>query len=842
MFRGLRKTAADGEIGFYEPYLQFSYWARVIVRLVFNICLIIQVAATVVLLVSDIRWLFWIGVMSAIYLLDRVLHYNRPDYYLPGPGGEIGNAALYLTPRAKKSVISAYDKSVLIGGDLSVNAAKVLLEAPRVQEILARLEVDKDEFNGRINDYLAKHSTPKTGRKKLREEAERLVVAAVNSRDASQRQIDNPDLFAALGRVGEESTSSLFSFFEINADDLERAVIFSRLRGGNLLVGRVPKDVVRIVFPYRRVKHHVMNRAWTARPTPTLDRFSTDITDLARMGQVGFLVGHNDAYNRLVDILSRSAKPNAILIGESGVGKRAIVEHLALMIAKDQVPRALFDKRLVSLDIGGIVAGADQAKLQERLRVIFDEIGRAGNVVLFIPDIHNLSRTAGEGRMTAAQNILPLITSNDFPTVGATLPREFRRLIEPDSLFKEAFETVQVNEVTDSEAERILVYKSVLLERKYRVTIAYAAIKASVSLARKYLGDKPLPASADDLLRETVSYVGNKGDKVVNKNDVVSVAEARVRVPIHAVEEGEAENLLHMEDLIHRRLVDQGEAVKVVAGALRSYRSGLTKEGGPIGAFLFIGPTGVGKTELAKSLAEIQFGDENVMTRFDMSEYQSTDSVYRFIGSPDGKISGALTDAIRERPYSLVLLDEFEKAHPDIMKLFLQVFGDGRLTDNIGRTVSFENTIIIATSNAEAVFIKESLDSGHTSSDIRDEVIKRLTKYFAPELLNRFSAVVMFRGLRREDIEEIARIHLVKLQKQLKKARGVDMVVSGGAIERIAELGYDPSFGARPLERVISEKLRGPLSEKILAGDVKRGMSLRVDVNNEGELEIYEKR
>ena len=839
MFRGLRRTKADGAVSFYEPRLQMNYGLRIASRIFINILVIVQIAITVVFLMSDIGWLFWVGVIFALYFIDRGLHINRPDYYFTSHRKEVGNVALYLTPHAKRAIFSAHDKAALVGGSFSMNMAKVLLETSVVREILTRLEVNSEEFNTRVDAILAKQVGVRGSRKVLADDVGRLVLIAAETRDINQEFIDYGDLFAALGGVGDSDVISLFSFFEVSREDVERAVIFSRMRR-RMFISRASANIVRVIFPYRRVRHQIMNRAWTARPTPTLDRFSTDLTDLARMGSVGFLIGHNDSYDRIIDILSRSTKPNALLVGESGVGKRAIVEHLALMIVRDATPRALFDKRVVLLDIGGIVAGADQGQIQERLRVVLSEIQIAGNVILFIPDIHNLSRTAGSGQMTAAQNILPLITSGNIQTIGATHPREFRQLIEPDSLFAEAFETIHVEEITDGDTEKILSYKSVVLEREYKVTIAYAAIKLAVSLAKKYFNSKPLPASADDLLRETISYVSNKGDKVVNSDDVIAVAEARVHIPIHDVEMNEADKLLHFEELIHRRLVDQEEAVKAVSDAIRSYRSGLTKEGGPIGSFLFTGPTGVGKTELAKSLAEIQFGSDDIMTRFDMSEYQSAENVYRFIGSPDGKISGALTDAVREHPYSLILLDEFEKANPDILKLFLQVFDEGRLTDNLGRMVSFENTILIATSNAEAEFIKESLDAGYTVADIRDEVTKRLTGYFSPELLNRFSAVVMFRGLRREDIEKITRIHLISLQRQLKKAQGVDMVISGEVVALLAKLGYNPSFGARPLERVISEKLRGPLSEKILLGDIKRGMSLRVDVK-ENRIEINEK-
>jgi ATP-dependent Clp protease ATP-binding subunit ClpC len=368
--------------------------------------------------------------------------------------------------------------------------------------------------------------------------------------------------------------------------------------------------------------------------------------------------------------------------------------------------------------------------------------------------------------------------------------------------------------------------------------VAYRATKAAVDLAEKYFHEKPLPSSAEDLLRETISYTLNKGDDVVTSDNVVSVAEERVNIPIHEVEKGEAQKLLHLEETVHQRLVDQEEAVEVVARALREYRSGLAPAGGPIGTFLFVGPTGVGKTELAKTLSEIQFGSEDAMVRFDMSEYQDTESIHRLIGSPDGKTSGSLTDAVREVPYSLVLLDEFEKAHKDILELFLQVFDDGRLTDSLGRTVNFENTIIIATSNAEAAFIVEGLRSGRKMEEISGELRKRLIHHFSPELLNRFSAVVVFKSLSPEDINAIARLHLDDFALQLKESNDITLVVDEDLVAAIARLGYDKAFGARPLTRVISDRLRAPLAEKILAGEVGRGTSIKARLEGD-TMNIY---
>ena len=347
-----------------------------------------------------------------------------------------------------------------------------------------------------------------------------------------------------------------------------------------------------------------------------------------------------------------------------------------------------------------------------------------------------------------------------------------------------------------------------------------------MELANRYFHERLLPSSADDLLKEALSEGAHKGSKTITPDDIISIAEKRTNVPLRETGEAEREKLLNLEALIHGRLIDQEEAVAAVSRTLREYRSGLTGSKGPIGVFLFVGPTGVGKTELSKILARIQFGSEQMMVRFDMSEYQDRTSLYRFIGSPDGEIAGALTETILEKPYSLILLDEFEKANADVLNLFLQVFDEGRATDNLGRTIDFKNTIIIATSNAESNFIKVSLDEGRDMGFIAGELKKKLINHFRPELLNRMQ-VITFKNLSLADMERIAELMLNDLTKTLQE-KGIGLSVSEDALKKLATLGFDPSFGARPLRAVISKEIKSELSSLILKDELKRGDSARV--------------
>jgi ATP-dependent Clp protease ATP-binding subunit ClpC len=555
---------------------------------------------------------------------------------------------------------------------------------------------------------------------------------------------------------------------------------------------------------------------------------------MAIAGKSGFLIGHEKEYERIEDILSRPTKPNALLIGDPGIGKEAIIGHLAYRMIKDQVSPQLFDKRLVVLDVSALISGVSSSELQERAIRIINEIKAAGNIVLYVPEIHNLGRTSEtEGGLSVANVLVPALATDDFPVIGTTYPREYKKFIDQDSSFASVFEPVQIQEISEDEAEEYLSYDSVILEREWKVKISFSAVKKAVILAKKYFHNKPLPSSAEDLLKESLAEARRKGNKTLTEEDVIRAAEKRINVPIHQVGTEEAKDLLNLEDTIHKRLVDQVEAVSAVSRALREYRSGLSRHGGPIASFLFVGPTGVGKTELAKALASIQFGSEEMMVRFDMSEYQSSDSTVRLIGGSDGKIYGSLTESVLEKPYSLVLLDEFEKANSDVLNLFLQVLDDGRLTDGTGRTVDFQNTIIIATSNAHSSFIKESIDRGDDPRVMSETLKKRLVEYFKPELLNRFSDIIAFKTLSVSDMEQIAVLNLKSLSKTLEKNQGITMTFTDDAIGVIAREGYDPTFGARPLRGAISKLIKDPLSSKILSGDIKKGDTIEVSLNGE---------
>lgn len=844
-------TTTLQKLSFNESRLRMTVAGRLLVRVVTWITYLVLVAATITFLISGIARLRYAAIFLALVVIDLLIHRGEGDVPiaeldLKASGGTI-NVAQSIRPPALIIIERAYDASRIGRRNFFAEMTRRIAETPVAEEVLRRLDVPSKEFRDKLDELIAgagsagvndavvvasSGASPLT-RDAYLGQAETLALRAFGRAVAAGHNfIEIGDFFAALPDVGDETVNRLFATFSITGDDIERALIFASMSSRSRALGRLPNLLGGFRFEtHRAVRHRVMNRAWTSRPTPTLDQYATDFTDLAREGVIGFLIGHTEEYQRLVETLARPTNPNALLVGEPGIGKQAIVQHLAARLAKDDVPKSLFDKRLVSIDLQALVAGAPQEILTARLKTIVGEIYTAGNIILYIPDIHNLLKTGGASGgsaayLSAADALMPIITSNTFPIIGATYPAEFKQSIEPRSDFTGAFEIIRVNEITEAEAEKILTYDALLLEQQAGVTISFGAVRRAVQLAKKFFHTKFLPSSAEDLLKSAVAHTEQSGDKTVGSELVTQAAEAKAHVPIHEAGGAEAETLLNLESIIHARLVGQDEAVKAVATSLREYRSGLSRRGGPIASFLFVGPTGVGKTELAKIVADVQFGNQKMMTRFDMTEYQDKESFIRFIGSPDGKTHGALTDAVLEKPYSLILLDEFEKAYPDILNLFLQVLDDGRLTDGLGRTVDFTNTIIIATSNAHSDIINDALAHGRSMGEIADTLKTRLVDVFKPELINRFSSIVIFRNLEPAQIQQIAAANLAEIVATLRE-QGIDLSFDPSAIAEVARLGFDPMFGARPLRRVIEEKIRAPLAEAILAKQVARGAKVR---------------
>lgn len=838
------KNKIKKEFYYRDPMMQAPVFLRALVGGVISL-IYASLVLTVLIFIfppQPSQSFFWAGLLLAFFLVDRlIVRWGQADYslerFLRKRKG--GNVAACFTVEAKRALQKAWDSSQAAGWSApAIHLFSVLRDSKVVDDILSRLEVNEKKLNDLIRVELQKPALS-PGVDWAQDFFNKAALAAFNEAlYFNQKSVGLEDLFLALFSFNDAELTRIFVALNLNYNDVRNVLIIIRLKKFLKTWRILPNSFIQQFSGFfggrRRIKHRVMNRAWTARPTPILDSYSLDYTDLAYAGTIGFLIGHKEETERLINILSRDQKNNALLVGEPGAGKDTIVAHLAFLISRDNVPAKLFDKRLVALNIGDLVAGAQTpGELQERVKNIVDEILNSQNIILYIPDFHNLTKTSGKEYISAADILQPVLQASAFQVIGSTTSADFRRLIEPRSDIANNFEIIRVGEISEGEAVQLLSFETILIEKKSGIKIGYFAVKRAVELAHRYLRPKLLPSSADDLIKEAVEIVKKKKEKVVKDSDIIDLVSQKTKIPVAVATAEEAEKLLVLEDKIHQRLIDQEEAVKAVASAIRQYRAGMARAKGPIASFLFIGPTGVGKTELAKTLAEIYFGSEEAMVRFDMSEYQDKKSIFRFIGSPEGDSPGTLTEAVKNNPYTLVLLDEFEKAHPDVLNLFLAVFDDGRLTDNLGNVVDFTNTIIIATSNAHSDLIKAELEKGKAIAEVSDLLKKRLTEYFRPELLNRFDDIITFRDLSKDDIQKIAILQLKSIVKQVAQTKGINLSFNDEVPKKLAELGWDPIFGARPLRGVIRERIRDAIAEKILRGEIGRGSNVEITVRDD---------
>ena len=637
-----------------------------------------------------------------------------------------------------------------------------------------------------------------------------------------------------------------------------------------------------------------------------LDKFGRDLTQAAKNGEIDPVIGREKEIQRVIQILSRRTKNNPVLIGEPGVGKTAVAEGLALEIAKGNVPEILKDKRVVSLDLTGMVAGAKyRGDFEERIKAAIDEVKKSKNTILFIDELHTIvGAGAAEGSADAANILKPSLARGDFQVIGATTLNEYRKYIEKDAALERRFQPVKVGEPTPEQAVQILKGLRDSYEAHHKVKITDEAINAAVTLSSRYIADRYLPDKAIDLIDEGASKVrlasltspdnvkeledeiadyekekasaineqdferaarlrdeqkelqtklddakkkwqdqqkGNSGE--VTAEDIAKIVSEWTGIPVVQLTKEESERLLNMENVLHERVIGQSEAVTAIAKAIRRGRVGLKDPKRTVGSFIFLGPTGVGKTELCKALAEAMFGDENAMLRLDMSEYMEKHTVSKLIGSPPGYVGfeegGQLTEKVRRKPYSVVLFDEIEKAHPDVFNMLLQILEDGRLTDSQGRTVDFKNTVIIMTSNVGARLITEKQSSlGFNSEnenveesekkDIKELVTGELRKVFRPEFLNRVDDIIVFNKLNKDEIKQIAVKMLKTLENRLDKMN-IKISFTDNAVSEIADKGFDENYGARPLRRAIQNEIEDPLSEQMLEGKVKDGAVVTCD-------------
>jgi ATP-dependent Clp protease ATP-binding subunit ClpC len=759
-------------------------------------------------------------------------------------------------------------------GNLDLSSEHLLyaaLEDNVVRRVLEGVEADPEAIRAQLQEEVDRGGrtdvTPS-----LAPDAKRALLAAYEESQALGSSYIGPEhVLLALARDDESEAGQLLGRFGLS---------HTRLRGAVM----------------RRIDTATGAAREPASSTPTLDEFSRDLTQFAREGKLDPVIGRAEEVETTIEILSRRTKNNPVLIGDPGVGKTAIVEGIAQRIVNDEVPETLAGKRVLQLDLSGVVAGTQyRGQFEERLKKVIDEASEnPEEQILFIDELHTVvGAGAAEGSMDASNMLKPALARGELHVVGATTVDEYRKNIEKDAALERRFQPVLVGEPTVDDTVDILRGLKDRYEAHHRVKITEEAIVAAAELSDRYVTDRFLPDKAIDLmdqasarvrlrsktkpvdtkkLEEEVARLGREKDQAVAAEDFIRAQELKGRVedlrseldgardgarrpiaevtaediaevvsratgiPVSQLTQEERERLMRLEEQLHERVVGQDEAVTAVAEAIRRARAGLSDSNRPIGSFLFLGPTGVGKTELARTLAEALFGDEAAMVRIDMSEFQERHTVSRLVGAPPGYVgyeeAGQLTESVRRRPYSVLLLDEIEKAHPDVFNILLQILDDGRLTDSQGRTVDFKQTVIIMTSNMGAQRIQTHARRDESFEELRDDMMQILKNTLRPEFVNRIDEVIVFRSLGKEQIGEIARLLLDRTTRRLR-AQGIEVEFTKGAVVLIAEEGFDPEFGARPLRRTIQRRVDNELASMVLSGSLDPGD--RVVIGADGE-------
>ena len=803
------------------------------------------------------------------------------------------------TERAKKVLVLAQEEAQRFNHNY-IGTEHLLLGLVREGEgiaakVLSNLGVELQKVRSAVEFIIGRGDRMVIGDISLTPRAKKVIELAVEeARRLNHNYIGTEHLLLGLVREGEGIAAGVLESLGVNLEKVRTQVI------------------------------QVVSQSTTTAPaegkqqskTPTIDQMGQDLTALARAGKIDPIIGRDKEIERVIQILSRRNKNNPALIGEPGVGKTAIAEGLARRIVAGDVPDTLMNKRLVTLDIGSLVAGTKyRGEFEERLKKVVEEIKQSGDCMLFIDELHTLvGAGAAEGAVDAANILKPSLSRGELQVIGATTLDEYRKYIERDKALERRFQPVQVRETTVQETIEILKGIRANYEQHHRVTITDDALKCASEMAGRYISDRFLPDKAIDLIDEASSRVriqratapnslkeamreldavlkekeasieAQKYEEaaalrdreaevrekvqrletgfhkqediarpIVGEDDIAQVVSMWTGIPVMRIAQEESERLLQMEDNLHKHIVSQYEAVEAVAKAVRRARAGLKDPKRPIGSFIFLGPTGVGKTLLARKLAEFMFGSEDAMIRLDMSEYMERHSVARLTGAPPGYVGyeegGQLTEAVRRRSYAVILLDEIEKAHPEVFNILLQIMEDGRLTDAKGRTVDFRNTIIIMSGNVGAQMIKREAQIGFRTlgnderseqqayERMREKVLGEVKNVFRPEFLNRVDMVVVFRALALKDVLQIVELELNRIRKQLKE-QSLTLEVSPEAMELLGTKGYDPDFGARPLRRVIQNTIEDELADRLLRGELKGGGAVVV-TSEGGEIKVH---
>ncbi|MCR4280665.1 MAG: ATP-dependent Clp protease ATP-binding subunit [Candidatus Komeilibacteria bacterium] len=776
---------------------------------------------------SYLQWVWWASLAALFLFYWRQHRQHGLQRVLAQGSGENAkkNRTIDISPafsRHSRRVMEDAFSIAMHDQDSAIQPIHIfagLLHSQDVMVIISRLGISNKQLRQTIARIIRDDGVvTRGGELNLDEAAQDIMLQSyLLAYERRQADVDVAEILEATVKMTPTVKDILFDF-KITEDKLSNVIAWIRIQ--QTLRDRYEKFRYKAGFKPKGT----MDRAMTAVATPTLDIFSEDLTALARSGYFGLCVARDKEFADIYRALESGSAP--LLVGYSGVGIDTIVEGLASQMVAEEVPAVLQDKRLVSLQISRLVAGAThEGELEQRVMQIVNELIRAGNIMIYINNIHNLVGVSSVGRSNVdlADVLTESLLKRGLLVLASSTPTDYTKFIENSSLHT-VLSKIEINEPAENEAIQMLAANVGRIEHKNEVFFSYDALEQAVKLSGRYLHDRYLPRKAIDVIEETATRVRSKrgARQIVTGQDVGELVSEKAEVPVSQVTQDESNKLMNLEQLIHERIINQVEAVSAVSSALRRARAELRDMKRPIASFLFLGPTGVGKTELAKTVAGVYFGNDEKMIRLDMSEYQEKNSLQRLLGNPGGDIGGILTNAVRQDPYSILLLDEIEKAHPDILNVFLQVMEDGRLTDVTGRTIDFTNIVFIATSNAGTTYIQDRTKAGATAEQIKVELMeKELRPYFRPEFLNRFDNIVVFKPLTQDHIEQIA-VLLIKKEQQRMKEKGIYFEATPAAIKQLAQDGYDPNYGARPLRRVIQEQVQNSLANFLLTGSIDR--------------------